>query len=224
MASTRLPLATFRFWTRYFRYEVEGFENIADAEPSVVAAYHGGPWAFDLWMLATRMHDELGYFPRACWHPGWWRIPAVGRIVTDLGGLPGRPSDGQMRELKSRGQHIVFAPGGPEEGLRPFWEGHRIHFGRHRGYARVALAHDMPIIPVVASGLDRTFIGLNSGPAWLGLGVGGIWPLALPFPVKIRQRIGPPIRASAAGGLEAVHAEVVATLQSMLDDLAAEER
>jgi 1-acyl-sn-glycerol-3-phosphate acyltransferase len=217
MASTRLPLATFRLWARYFRYEVEGFEILAETEPSVIVAHHGGPWTFDLWMLGARMLEELGYFPRACWHPAWWRIPAVGTIVTELGGLPRRPTGTEMRDLKARGEHIVFAPGGPQEGLIPFWDGSRVDFGPRRGYARLALAHEMPIIPVVASGLDRTFLGLNHGPAWLALGVGGVWPLALPFPVKIRQRVGAPIHPS--GDVEAVHARVTAALQAMLDDL-----
>ncbi len=177
----RLPLATFRFWAQYFRFETEGFEVLAGTEPSLIVGYHGGPWTFDLWMLGARMYDELGYFPRASWHPI-----------------------------------------------------------RRRGYLRLAYAHDLPIIPVVASGLDETFLGLNDGhalskllfgrqevPAWLALGVGGIWPLALPFPVKIRQRIGTPIRLgslqySPADGdesLEKIHAHVTATLQSMLDAL-----
>jgi 1-acyl-sn-glycerol-3-phosphate acyltransferase len=219
MASPRLSLATFRFWTRYFRYEVDGFEILAETDPSVIVAWHGGPWTFDLWMLGARMYDELGYFPQASWHPAWWRVPAVGRIVSELGGLPRRPTDTEMRALKSRGEHIVFAPGGPQEGLRPFWHEHRVDFGRSRGYARLALAHDMPIIPVVASSLDRTFLGLNTGTPWLALGVGGVWPVALPFPVKIRQRVGPPIRPAAVGDVEGVHSRVTATLQSMLDDL-----
>jgi 1-acyl-sn-glycerol-3-phosphate acyltransferase len=217
LGSVRVPLATFRLWTRYFRYEVDGFDVLATCEPAIVVAYHGGPWTFDLWMLATRMYDELGYFPRACWHPGWWRIPAVGRVVSDLGGLPRRPTAGQMEALKARGEHIVFAPGGPDEGLRPFWDGHRVDFGRRRGYARLAVAHDMPVVPVVASGLEKTFVGLTTGAPWLALGVGGVWPLALPFPVKIRQRVGAPIRAGR--DVEALHGEVTSTLQSMLDDV-----
>ncbi len=235
-AELRLPLATFRFWMRYFRYETEGFEILAETEPSLIVGYHGGPWTFDLWMLGVRMYDELGYFPRASWHRNWWRFQALGQVVAQLGGLPGSPTDEDMIAIKSRGEHMVMAPGGTREALRPFWKNHRVDFGRRRGYLRLAHAHDMPIIPVVASGLDETFLGLNDGhalskrlfgrndlPAWLALGVGGVWPFALPFPVKIRQRIGTPIRPSLmANGdesLEAVHSHVTTTLQSMLDAL-----
>jgi 1-acyl-sn-glycerol-3-phosphate acyltransferase len=226
-----LPLATFRFWAQYFRFETEGFGVLARTDPALIVAYHGGPWTFDLWMLAARMYDELGYFPRAVWHRVWWQIPALGGAVTELGGLPGPPTEADMARIKSQGQHLVVTPGGAKEGLRPFWRSHRVDFGSRRGYLRLAYAHDLPIIPVVSSGLDETFLGLSNAyevskrlfgrehvPAWLAVGLGGIWPLALPFPVKIRQRIGSPIRLGEES-LEQAHDHVTGVLQSMLDEL-----
>ena len=75
----------------------------------------------------------------------------------------------------------------------------------------------MPIIPVVAAGVDETFLGLNDGralskrlfgrndvPAWLALGVGGLWPLALPLPVRIRQHVGSPVDPTSFANDEAV--------------------
>jgi 1-acyl-sn-glycerol-3-phosphate acyltransferase len=227
-----LPLATFRFWMRYFRYETEGFEILADTEPSLIVAYHGGPWTFDLWMLGTRMYDELGYFPRASWHRNWWRVPAVGDVVTELGGMPGPAGDSDIIAIKSRSEHLVMAPGGTREALRPFWQSQRVDFGHRRGYLRLARTHDLPIIPVVATGLDETFLGLNDGyalskrlfgrsdlPAWVALGMGGVWPFALPFPVKIRQRIGTPISPASFPDDEDAHTHVTTTMQSMLDTL-----
>jgi 1-acyl-sn-glycerol-3-phosphate acyltransferase len=232
----RLPLATFRFLAQYFRFETQGFDLLATAEPSLIVGYHGGPWTYDLWMLGTRMHDELGYFPRACWHRAWWRVPGVRDVVAELGGLPGPPTAADVRTIVARGQHLVLAPGGTREGLRPFWRTHAVDFGARRGYLRLAFAHGLPIVPVVATGLEATFVGLNDGhafakrmfgrddvPAWVALGLGGVWPLALPFPVKIRQRIGAPIRLGegvpSTDELEAAHARVTGTMQSMLDDL-----
>ena len=232
MADASLALATFRFWTRYFRFEVEGFDIVATSEPALLVGYHGGPWTFDLWMLGVRMYDELGYFPRAFWHRSWWRLPAVGRVVTELGGLPGPPTDADIVALKSQGEHLVLAPGGTREALRPFWKRQHVDFGRRRGYVRLARAHDMPIIPVVASGVDETFLGLNDGralskrlfgrndvPVWLAVGVGGIWPLALPLPVRIRQRVGTPVDPASFADEEAVHVHVTTTMQAMLDAL-----
>src|SRR5207253_2659452 len=104
-------------------------------------------------------------------------------VVTELGGMPGPAGDSDIIAIKSRGEHLVMAPGGTREALRPFWHSQRVDFGRRRGYLRLALTHDLPIIPVVATGLDETFLGLNDGyalskrlfgrsdlPAWVALG------------------------------------------------------
>ena len=163
--------------------------------------------------------------------------PGLNQVVTGLGGLRGAPTSDEIDDLKARGEHLVVAPGGMREAMRPFWADGRVDLGDRRGYLRLALRYELPIIPVVATGLDATFVGLNDGyrtsqrvfhrgdlPAWLAFGAGGIWPLALPFPAKIRQRIGAPIRLAtlpARGDedrLEHAHELVTATLQSMLDD------
>ena len=190
-------------------------------------------------MLGDRMHDELGYFPRAVWHWLWWTIPGLREAVTELGGLRGAPTAEEMAELKARGEHLIVAPGRDARGDAAVLAPRRVDLGDRRGYVRLALRHDLPIIPVVSSGIDATFLGLNDGyalsrrlfgrgdlPAWLAVGAGGIWPLALPFPVKIRQRIGAPIRlgplapdaGAAEAAVEAAHERVTATLQAMLDD------
>ncbi len=231
-------LATFKVWRRYFRFETEGFEVLRDTETSLIVGYHGGPWTFDLWMLGDRMHDQLGYFPRAVWHWLWWAVPGLSHVVGDLGGLRGAPSPDEIDDLRARGEHLILAPGGMREAMRPFWDEGRVDLGDRRGYLRLALRHDLPIIPVVATGLDATFVGLNDGyrtsrcvfgrgdlPAWLAFGMGGVWPLALPFPAKIRQRIGEPLRLGAPPAsdeeerLELAHERVATTLQAMLDDL-----
>jgi 1-acyl-sn-glycerol-3-phosphate acyltransferase len=233
-----VALATFKAWRRYFRFEVENFDVLRDTETALIVAYHGGPWTYDLWMLGDRMHDELGYFPRAVWHRLWWAIPGLSQAVAQLGGLRGAPAQDEMDDLKARGEHLVVAPGGMREAMRPFWDDRRVDLGDRRGYLRLALRHDLPIIPVVATGLEETFVGLNDGyetsrrvfgrgdlPAWLAFGIGGIWPLALPLPVRIRQRIGEPIRLGSLGDgdddarLERAHERVTTTLQAMLDDL-----
>jgi 1-acyl-sn-glycerol-3-phosphate acyltransferase len=232
-------LATVKVWRRYFRFETENFALLRETETSLIVAYHGGPWTFDLWMLGDRMRDELGYFPRAVWHRLWWAIPGLRAAVGELGGLRGAPTQAEIDDLRARGEHLVVAPGGMREAMRPFWDEGRVDLGHRRGYLRLALRYDLPIIPVVATGLDATFVGLNDGyrtsrrvfgrgdlPAWLALGIGGIWPLALPFPAKIRQRIGEPIRLESPGAgapedgeVERAHERVTTTLQAMLDDL-----
>jgi 1-acyl-sn-glycerol-3-phosphate acyltransferase len=234
----RLALANLKLWARYFRFEVEGFSILGAAQPSLIVAYHGGPWTFDMFMLGARMYEKLGYFPHGVWHRAWFRFPGLRQVVTELGALDGPPSEAQMSAIKARGEHLVVAPGGAHEGLRPFWKMHCVDFAHHRGYLRLARAHGLPIIPVVSTGQEETFIGLSErfalprlasrgeAPGWLALGLGGPWPFALPFPTKIRQRIGTPIdladlspHADDDAFVESANEHVTGILQSMLDEL-----
>jgi len=107
---------------------------------------------------------------------------------------------------------------------------------------RLALKYDMPIIPVGATGVDDTYIGLNDGyawgkrlrvparlPFWLGVGPLGLWPLSPPFPVKIRQRIGAPIDLQDGGPIDPTDREalldcqrrVKSAVQDLIDGLRA---
>jgi hypothetical protein len=65
----------------------------------------------------------------------------------------------------------------------------------------------------------RRLVGHGSVPAWLGIGMGGLWPFALPWPTRIVQQIGPRIDVRALGGLEDALAHMTSLLQSMLDSV-----
>jgi len=62
---------------------------------------------------------------------------------------------------------------------------------------------------VATAGIDDVYVGLNDGyalgkqlgvpyglPVWLGVGLFGLWPLALPLPVKLTMRVGRPIHGA----------------------------
>jgi hypothetical protein len=67
---------------------------------------------------------------------------------------------------------------------------------------KLALKYKMPIVPVASAGVDDRFIGLNDGhawgrklkmpggaPFWIGIGLGGVFPFALPLPSKIHTMV-----------------------------------
>jgi 1-acyl-sn-glycerol-3-phosphate acyltransferase len=143
---------------------------------------------------------------------------------------------------------IVF-PGGDRDTWRPYRDRYRVRFSGHTGYARLALATGVPIVPVVNAGPHNTLIVLADGrriadrlhlhellridvfPIHLsfpwGLGVGP-WP-HLPIPRHFHYRFGPPIHAPedhvpgrppTEETVRELDRRVRATMQSMLDDLA----
>jgi 1-acyl-sn-glycerol-3-phosphate acyltransferase len=236
----RAWLATFRAAARYFRFDVEGFENLERAPASVIVGYHGGPWAYDLFMLSVLVHERLGYFPRAIFARPFSWFPVLRDMVAELGGLYGEPDAAAIEDMRARRRHLFVLPGGMREALRPFWRRHAVDWGGRTGYLRLALRHGLPILPLAATGLESTYVGLNDGyalsrrifgkgdvPLWLGVGMGGLWPFALPWPAKIRQRIGAPIDVAAmrrAGEsdrdlIARADAHVRATIQGLIDGM-----
>lgn len=234
-------LGGLRVAQRYFRYETEGYEHILRSPSALIVAYHGRPVAWDQGLLTARIYDDLGYCPRSFISKGIQNIPVYRTVAESFGALYSWPEDAEIERILNAGHHIMVAPGGMREAMRPWWEGrYQINFGPRRGYLELALSSGLPIIPVVATGVDDVYIGLNDGyklsklltgtsyySAWFGLGIGGFCPFALPLPVHIRQRIGPPIdlrplredSASHEEFLARAHELVVGTMQGMLDDL-----
>ncbi|MEM7159780.1 MAG: acyltransferase [Myxococcota bacterium] len=229
-------LATMKRWRRYFRYRVEGFEHLASHDCHVVVGYHGRPLAYDLFMLGAHVHDELGYLPVALVHRGFLRNAYLRWLTEGLEWATGRGP--QLEDAVARGRHIIIAPGGDREGLRPGWVRYRVDWGDHLGYLRFAISRRLPIVPVAASGVDDAYFGLVDGhrlagkswlrqalPPWIGVGPLGPWPLSPPFPAKVHQVIGSPITPTEYGelsrddrdGLLALHRDVQSRVQRLLD-------
>ena len=61
------------------------------------------------------------------------------------------------------GAALLVYPGGDYEVHRPSWEGHRVDFGGRKGFIRLALEHDVPIVPVVSIGGQETALFLSRG-------------------------------------------------------------
>lgn len=187
----------------WHRYEVHGLENLEGGRAALLVGYHGRPLAHDMCMLTTVIHERLGYLPHGIIHGYFGENRVLRGFIDGLGFVTG---DGpELARAVERGEHILVQPGGTREGCRSFRDRYRVDWGDRTGYLRLALRHRLAIVPIAGRGVDDAFIGLNDGyslgrllgaphrlPLWLGVGV-GVWPLALPLPVKISQVIGAPI-------------------------------
>src|SRR5205823_8467219 len=61
------------------------------------------------------------------------------------------------------GAALLVYPGGDYEVHRPIWDGNKVDFGGRKGYVRLALEKDVPIVPVVAIGGQETALFLSRG-------------------------------------------------------------
>lgn len=152
------------------------------------------------------------------------------------------------KALDAEAAVLVF-PGGDWEVHRPSWQGSKIDFGGRKGFIRLALEQNAPIVPVVTIGGQETALWLDRG-AWLakllrldktmrlkvlpiliappwGLSVGDFLP-RIPLPAKITSEVLAPIdvveRFGEDPNVDEVYEYITGLMQETLDGLAAERR
>jgi 1-acyl-sn-glycerol-3-phosphate acyltransferase len=173
-------------------------------------------------------------------------MPGLG-FLRRFGTVAASPENAE-RALKAGAALLVY-PGGDMEVHRPSWHSGRVDFAGRRGFVRLALEHDVPIVPVVSIGGQETAIFLSRGeglartlrldrifrlkvlpisiaPPW-GLNVGDFLG-HIPLPAKIVVEALPPIHLREEFGpepdVDEVYEHVTRVMQDTLDALQAERR
>jgi 1-acyl-sn-glycerol-3-phosphate acyltransferase len=241
-----------RMWllaSLYFRGEVRGLGNVPEHGPVLLVGNHSGgnltpdtfvfSLAFCAYYGVERPFHQLAH-NLVMSYPWLGFLRRYGTVAA---------SHENARAALEAGSAVLVYPGGDREVHRPSWQSGRIDFGGRKGYVRLALEQDVPIVPVVAIGgqesalflsrgeglaralrLDRLFrlkvLPISIAAPW-GLNVGDLLG-HVPLPSKIVVEVLPPIRLREEFGPEPdvgeVHAHVTRLMQETLDALAAERR
>jgi 1-acyl-sn-glycerol-3-phosphate acyltransferase len=153
------------------------------------------------------------------------------------------------RKALHSGAALLVYPGGDYEVHRPSWQRHRVDFGGRKGFIRLALEEDVPIVPVVSIGGQETALFLSRGERlarllaldrmfrlkvlpislalpW-GLNVGDMLG-HIPLPSKITIETLPAIELRDEFGedpdVDEIYDHLMRLMQDTLDALAAERR
>jgi 1-acyl-sn-glycerol-3-phosphate acyltransferase len=244
----RLPLM-WLFASLWFRGEVRGLGNIPDSGPVLLIGNHSGgnmspdttvfTLAFSTYFGAERAFYQLAH-NLVLTMPGLASLRKFGTVAA---------SPANARKALEAGAALLVYPGGDYEVHRPSWERNRVDFGRRKGFLRLALEHDVPIVPVVSIGGQETALFLSRGERlarllsldrmfrlkvlpisialpW-GLNVGDMFG-HIPLPAKITIEALPPIDLHAEFGpepdLDEVYDHLIRVMQDTLDALATERR
>lgn len=214
--------------TLWHRGEVRGLGNVPDDGPVLLVGNRsGGAVNVDSLVFLLAFAAYFGVE-----RPLYAFAHGVTGPLRRLGVVPADP--GLAARALGAGAAAVVYPGGAEEGHRPVWRRNRVELGRHADWVELALAHGVPVVPLVAIGGHETslFLGrVRRLPVSLTLP----WGVTLgdrighvPLPAKITLEALPPIDLRAEFGPAPDPAEVrelVARLmQDTLDALAAERR
>jgi 1-acyl-sn-glycerol-3-phosphate acyltransferase len=233
----------------YFRADVRGLENIPAEGPVLIVGNHSGgnvtpdtlvfSLAFNTYFGVERRFYQLAHnlvmlMPQA-------RIANLRKYGTVAASL-----ENSQKALDSGAALLVY-PGGDYEVHRPSWESAKVDWAGRKGWIRLALEKNVPVVPLVALGGQETAVFLSRGARlakllrldkmfrlkvlpisiaipW-GLNIGdflGHWPL----PAKLTMQALPPIDLRKEFGrnpdLDEVYETVLGRMQAALDSMAAE--
>ena len=243
-----LPL-TWPLIAAWFRPDIRGLDRIPARGPLLLVGNHsGGNVAPDTLAFTLAFYRHFGverpFFQLA--HHLVMRAPWLS-LLRKYGMIEATWENAQA--ALGRGAAVLIYPGGDWETHRPSWHGHRIEFAGREGFVRLALAANVPIVPVVsiggqetalfltrgervarALGLDRRFrlkvLPVSLALPW-GLDVGDFFG-HLALPAKITIQVLEPIdlhgRFGSKPDVDAVYETITELMQATLDALAAQRR
>jgi 1-acyl-sn-glycerol-3-phosphate acyltransferase len=235
----------------YFRADVRGLENIPTEGPVLIVGNHSGgnvtpdtlvfTLAFNTYFGVERRFYQLAHnlvmvMPQS-------RIANLRKY-----GTVAASRENATQALDSGAALLVY-PGGDYEVHRPSWDSARVDWAARKGWIRLALERNVPVVPLVALGGQETALFLSRGERlarllrldkmfrlkvlpislaipW-GLNVGdmlGHWPL----PAKLTMKALPAIDLKKEFGrnpdLDEIYESVLGRMQAALDSMAAERR
>ena len=235
--------------TLWYRAEVRNMGNVPEKGPVLLVGNHTGgnmapevivlPLAFSTYFGVERPFYQLAH--------NLVLASPFGPMLRKWGSMAA--SHKHAEAALDAGAAVLVFPGGDWEVHRPSWERNKVDLAGRKGFIKLALNADVPIVPVVTIGGQETALFLSRG-AWLakltgadrylrlkvlpislalpwGLNIGDLFG-HLPLPAKITIEVGPPINLREQFGddpdLDEVYAHITGLMQETLDGLAAERR
>src|SRR3954468_11221167 len=228
----------------YFRADVKGLEKIPAEGPVLLVGNHSGgnatpdtlvfTLAFAMYFGVERRFFQLAH-NLVLAMPGLASLRKYGTVAA---------SHENARQALETGAALLVYPGGDYEVHRPTWDSAKVDFNGRKGWIRLALDNNVPVVPLVAIGGQETALFLSRGERlarllrldkmfrlkvlpisiaipW-GLNIGDMfshWPL----PAKISVRALDPIDIKKEFGPDPDHDEVydavLGRMQQTLDHL-----
>lgn len=208
------------FYHHYFQVKTEGWEWVpSEGKLLVVGTHNGGLASPDMFMFMYDWFCRYGVERLAygLMHPTVWKVaPEVAGMAVQCGAIKAQPKMA-IKALQRHAAVLVY-PGGAQDAFRPHKLRNQVYFAERKGFIKIALKEEVPILPIISHGAHDTLLVLGnfyeqmrqlhlSGLPWLfdidpvvfpiylglpwGLGIGPLPNLPLPHPIY--TRVCPPI-------------------------------
>jgi 1-acyl-sn-glycerol-3-phosphate acyltransferase len=207
------------FYRYYFRVKTDGWHHIPEGKVLLVGSHNGGMASPDMVMMMYDWFRQFGTerLVYGLMHPSAFKIsPFLAQLAHKTGAIIANPKTANA--AFDLGASVLVYPGGQYDMFRPHNQRYKINFAGRKGFIKLALRKEVPIIPLISVGAHDTLIILGDCydlvkqlhqlglpwlfqidpevfPIYLGLPWGlAIGPLPnIPLPVEIHTRVCAPI-------------------------------
>lgn len=221
----------FKFLQSFHRYRVEGLDNIPKKGRTLIVVNHSLA-TYDAGLLFVAILEKLNRMPRSLGDRLIFKMPKFSEFMRGLGVVEGSHSNAQ--DLLNNEELVFVAPGGMQEALRPSSERYQLLWHRRKGFAKLAIDAQTPVIlamcpraddiyDVKDSKITKTIYEEFRVPLPLAKGWGFSW---FPKPIQLTHYLSKPIKPpkkiadpeAAARSLNRFHARLCKIGQQMMTD------
>ncbi len=178
--------------TKYLRVEVEGLENVPRKGAAIISPNHSGYSGFDAFLLCHHIDQATQRVPRVLAHHFWFLNQTTAIPAQKMGFIEANKKNG-LAVLKKK-QLLILFPEGEYGNFKPTTQRYQLQTFK-KGFVRMALETNSPIVPTLVIGAEETHINLAQLKFTKYLR-GLVIPLPLniiPLPARWKIKVLPPI-------------------------------
>ena len=142
------------FLSTYHSHEIIGRENIPKSGPFIIINNHSLA-TYDGFLLGMEIFNDTGRLPKALGDDMLFKFPIIKRWCDRVGIMPASPKN--AREILKNGDILALAPGGMIESLRASKERYELKWDGRKGFAKLALETETPIVLAACPAADKIF-------------------------------------------------------------------
>jgi 1-acyl-sn-glycerol-3-phosphate acyltransferase len=238
IAAARALLAP---WQLLTDPRIDGYPNLPADGRYLLVGNHTTLGVFDIPFVVLGIHDETGVLVRSLGERQHFRVPLWRSILARFGTIDGNRENAR-RLLRAEEAVLVF-PGGGREVARRRGDYYPLVWRERIGFARLALEHAYPVVPLAMVGVDDMWDVVADAddaiyaparalarradidPELLPPLVRGLGLTPLPRPQRLDARIGAPTFGSSwadGNGAAALRDAVRDAIAAAIDELLGE--
>ena len=140
---------------RLFSPVAIGLEHVPREGAVLIAGNHTIYGLVDIPMLGLAILNETGRLVRGLGDHNHFAVPIWRDVLRRLGAVHGTREN--CAALFAKGEAVLVFPGGGREVMKRKGERYKLIWKERVGFARLAIEHGVPIVPVASVGVDDMF-------------------------------------------------------------------